>query len=264
MGTQMMNTLDFSDWRDFVDGDGTVSISDGIITAASTSGSRARIRKYFNVFPGDTVEFRIWARNSASTPGVPCGNLAIDNNISSPFASDAIAGVLDVETSEWREYVLRYSVPLDSPPAAVSCITLGVFASSSGEAQFARPSINITNSIIGTSRVLAMGLIRLDAGVPSLSDNFCHTGISALEYDSGSSTLFVTVPRVGGIADTRSRPLGFATMTATATGDVMPTVGNYSTTTGTFSVGFRSLVDGEFVDMAERGTVFMNFQAICV
>jgi len=264
MGTQMMNTLDFSDWLELLTGDATVSISDGILTAASTSGSNARIRKYFNVFPGDTVEFRIWARNSASTPGVPCGNLAIDNNIPSFAGNDAIAGVLNVETSEWREYVLRYSVPLDSPPAAVSCITIGVFTSSSGEAQFARPSINITNSIIGTARVLAAGLINLNAGVASLSENFAQSGISALEYVSASSTLFVTVPRVGGPVGTRSRALAFATMTDTAAGDVMPTVGNYSTTTGNFTVKFRSLVDGSVVDMAARGSVFINFQAICV
>lgn len=257
-----MNLSAAVDWSGFlstISGDGTYTVTGAKLACYSglnTGVSRAS--KYLKVFPGDRVKATCFARRISGADATS-GGLAIDY----PSVGTLVNRVR-VISADWQEYAVEYSVPLTATSASYVTVSIGVFTADAGEVEFLYPQISVENSTLGAPRVFAAGLITMTAGTPSINTTFTNTGIKALAYNAGTSTLTLTISP--GIAGTFGiNPIFFAQMTPDAgTGALalVPRVGTFTPATGTLEIKFVNTTTGAIENVATFGTFYFSFIAL--
>ncbi|WP_323036265.1 hypothetical protein [Pararhodobacter sp.] len=220
-----------SGWANWV-AIGSASVLDGVMTATSTVGVSSRQSFEVAAHPGETYEFRCWAR---ITDGLLIGNgaLAIDHYDAIPGNDPLVRSVTEPIVSDaWREYVLRYTVPLGATPDAYIRFSAGVFTGGAGTCQFTWPSVQCIGGHRGTLRVVAAGLIGCSNGSWSIVGSYIASGIRSLSY--ANSALTLTVDRVPLGVD-GAYPLGHVTKTRNGNAAwrrLIPTIGSYAAPVG--------------------------------
>lgn len=242
-------------WNGFVQtlsGDGAISISGEVATISSgiSTGSAKLERRIFS-FPGEMYTMTFMARRISGSDGTS-GSGWID--------WPAVTGLrtrVEVNSSEWQEYTIRYAIPVTAINTSYISLGVGVYTSIGGQIEACYPRITVESTPYGALRSTAHGLIYWDGAVASVSPSFSNAGIAGVTYDAPSKTLSVETPRIDlGIA---VRPLAFVTMTPDGTAGVLklfPKVGNYDTSTGKFLVKFIDATTGLVTDITGLALYF--------
>lgn len=242
-------------WNGFVQtisGDGAISISGEVATVSSgiTTGSAKLERRIFS-FPGEVYKMTFMARRVTGDDGTS-GSGWID--------WPAVTGLrtrVEVNSSEWQEYTMRYAIPVTAIDTSYISLGVGVYTSLGGQIQACYPRITVESTPYGALRSTAHGLIYWDGAAASVSTSFSNAGISGVTYDAPSKTLSVATPIINlGIA---VRPLASATMTPDGVAAVLklfPKVGNYNQADGKWSVKFIDATTGLVTDITGLALYF--------
>lgn len=247
---------DISAFIQTVSAGGVISLTNKVATISAPSGESTRIDKHILADAGCSVRCRVFAR-AVSGSG---GSLTIDY-----LPIDRGGDAIRITSTEWREYTASFTVPLNVPDNQRITFGMGKFAAdATGSAMFHSPRFEVMQTMLGAPRILGRGLIRLAAGVPSLSLAHQQDGIDALSYDAATATLSITMRQNNGAALHLS-PLLFPVMTdenTTAAGrltEARPI--DYDPTTGIATIRFINGSTGAIQDVTGLGTVSLNFQA---
>lgn len=250
--------LDWNQWTTDATGDGTISFSGGVATISSGIGTgSAKVFKSFATSPGEVYELTFMARRFSGVDGTS-GSAYVD------WPSEtSLKDRVEVGSPQWREYKIRYAVPLTSAHGSVIQLGVGVYGSLGGSIKVASPRISVAHTPFGSLRTLAHGLLQFSGTTPSVNVNKAAGGISALEYVSADKAIYVTIGRVStnGIY---SHPIFFAQMTPDGASGVIklvPKVGNYDTATGKVKVQFIDTTTGAYVDITGL-TLYFHFMAL--
>lgn len=238
---------DWSGWYQVVDGDGALSIADGVATCSSGAGTgRARLSRRVWLSPGERVDVSIMARRTAGVDAT-AGGMWFDW----PAEGTAVDSVRII-SAHWCEYRLTYIAPPTATATQYLTISIGQITSSGGTVLVHSPRIDITASSIGAPRVLACGMIKMAAGVPTLVAEYQRCGISLLAY--ASNTLSLTLP--AGVPF-YGRPLAFVQQLADTGTNALrlePKVAGYDPATGILTIRWIDVTTGAVADAASYGT----------
>lgn len=171
-------------WYELTDGAGAVTYTfDGAVVEVDAQGAdRAGMFHFIPARGGDLVVVTVFARNLDKYSGTA----SIIINAASQAIQQVIAEVID---EEWAELRVELAIPLDVD-IAITQIILGVTGAGQGAAQFTKPRVEIRNSNIGSSEILAKGLIQVDTGGTAfINDNFSSMGFGAITWNSGTNRI---------------------------------------------------------------------------
>ncbi|MFK4794680.1 hypothetical protein [Sphingobium sp. ZW T5_29] len=247
---------DWESWADDLSGDGAMSVSSGVLTASSAAGAGSAYKtRRLTVEPGDIVTLRCMARlvstAGISVPGGPRVGFNI-NTTGSSFISHS-----EVITEDWAMYECSAQIPLHAPSPSYARPAIGVYTDQGGEAEFTKPSIEISKGQYGTPRVMAWGLLKFDAGVPTVQTDYVRGGNIAGTYNSGTKKGVLTVPKSEGFA----QPLFFEHQYAESGKNLRFMLDDYEPT-GTINYGFYDK-DGALVDVSAINSIYVGLMMVC-
>lgn len=172
-------------WQSSNTGDGSNSVSSGILSTSSTTGTAER-RMWVPVQPGAIIEAEVLARAESGTVHLFL-HTATHSTISSTGSQVVIT------SPDWRLYRVSYIVPLSEPQDTKFIVArFGVLApGTAGNGRYQLPTVRVGRSI-GTPIVIARAEIQLASGTPSLLTDRVNYGIASLAFN-GTDTLTVTL-----------------------------------------------------------------------
>jgi hypothetical protein len=244
-----------SAWAGFtqaVSGDGAISISGEVASISSgiATGS-AKITKRIFTQPGEIYSMKFMARRVSGS----------DDTSGSGFidwpAATSLKTRIEVNSSEWQEYTVRYAVPVTSSATSYIDLGIGVYTSLGGQIQACYPRISVGNTPFGALRATAHGLVYWDGATATLNPSFTNSGVISMRYDAPTKTLFIQTPQINLGVDVR--PLAFATMTNDGVAAVLklfPKVGSYDISNGEWQVKFIDATTGLVTDITGLALYF--------
>ena len=225
-------------WVERSSGSGAVTVADDVLSCSGSGTDTAMKDYWLPALPGQVVEFSCLARHSGDE-----ARIAIDNvDYSGNFVN---LDWINVTGSEFRRYKLRCIVPYDSSYGWVR-VVLGKWGtmSVSYAADYKDPSLAV-GAGFASAAVLALGLIRLQAGVVDLHPTFRSYNIAAVSFN-GTYTVTVTLETP---CYASMRPLVFVSGTPDAC---------YMPLAGSFTAGSPTTFIVKWTD----GTAFVNVSAV--
>lgn len=242
-------------WATRKTGAATVDVTNGVLrTFSNVTGESAMKDYYFPIQPGQVIEVEVWAKDNGSSVKP---RIALD--AFKALGDFTLLDYVEVEQNkQWGLYKLTVAVPFtETKPYAR--LSLGKWGSMTAvDCSYKQPVIRVSNAI-GVTRTIAMGLIRMESGVPSLHDSFRTSGIKSMNYDATGKYLDVIVDYV--LPDDASL-LGFPVPFVCTTGDnvVIAQAGNVVSESGGTRVRIRWTDGTQNIDVATKGTVYTNFK----
>lgn len=182
-------------YTDGITAGGSASYSaDGkILTLTSNEGvgNAAYKQWYFMASPGDIIEFSIWASTLMGKP-----EIIFDLKSSTNTTIKSIYR-LELLSTEWKQYNVRFAVPENAEGYVAIALILGIGNASVPQANvsFMQPKLKVSSSNIGSDQILAMGLVGVVNGVATLHQSYKRYGIKDVTYDDSTKKVTVTLSK---------------------------------------------------------------------
>lgn len=217
-------------------GDGTLSITGGVLNVYSTTAGRSYISQSFSFAPGTVVVFRCFGRVISGAGG----RVVFDYPSSGVDATD-----VNVNSTVWKQYTLKYTIPYTATDSDILSIVVGSTYSGDGEFEFCLPELFIEGSSSGFARCRFAGLVTLHNQVPSINKNYYHTGITSVTWDDVSLEMTVNVDTPSG--DLGMYPIINATLVPDQNYPFSVRAGGYSSG-GSFTIKFWNHSIGSYMN----------------
>lgn len=256
-----MNIASDIGWKSFITqnaGTASFSISGDKLNCSNGtagSGNYAYKKKIYFAKAGETYTFSVIARRISGTNGT-------SGAISIYFPDQtANANKVEITSSDWQLYELRYTVPLSASSTTYIQFNAGLIANQAGEVEISEPRITVENSPFGGIRSIGHSLFQWNGSTTKdlvALPNWSSFNIGTMSYVQADKALYIQVETVN-ISGLNARPLFFCQMAPE--GDAIairsvPKVGSYNSTTGIVKVQFMDTSTGLYVDINDFNVIF--------
>lgn len=210
-----------SGWKERATGDGTTSVSNGVLTTIGTGSATAVRDFYFPVKKGQRIKISVWAKDNGS---LARPRISFDT-IQTLGDFDIIDNIEVDQTSEWRLYEMEMTIPYDNDHP-YGRLVLGKWSSEPDtNCSYKSPTIEVSGGY-GVSQTYGLCLIELETtGVVHVHPDFKSIGIDSMSFNGTYLDVWVDLPLH---TEPSSDLLNFPCAFVSGTGDnsLIPLAGN--------------------------------------
>ena len=243
----------FENWAQQTDGGGSVSVTNGTLTASSTVGERAYLYSSHVCNEGEVYIFSCDAKVVNFDGSNPAPGLFIDHP-SLPSGRNRVR----FDSSYWKNYELKFTVPKNNVKNASSVVFgAGVITDQSGIAEIRNPMVRLEKTAPMSQSIWARGRFEITAaGALTVSQQ--SNMINAQWQPGGGSSdsdLLLTVPGVPADLNITPHPRAFIS-TSGPSGYIAKTPINITGgSNGQFNVKILDSVTGAYIQDNPASTI---------